>query len=325
MSETGILKSGDKVTPEISVVIPCYGSAAVLPELIERLTRELEKRKTGYEIVLVNDCSPDGLAEIAPRIAEGNRFVRYIELMYNIGQHRAIMCGLAHSKGRFVITMDDDLQHHPEEIHKLLDRITEDPTIDAVFGAYETKKHSLSRNLGSRFVRFIDAIIFGKPKHLKMSSFRCLRRELVDALVLNRTRYPVIGPLILKNTRRIVNVSVRHEPRAAGDSNYTAIRLTRMVLDNVLNFSSLPLQMISLLGVAVAALSFLILLVFITGYIFKGRTVPGWTSLFLAVNFYAGLLLLAVGVMGEYLIRIIGESKGEPLYVVRREIGGNRE
>jgi polyisoprenyl-phosphate glycosyltransferase len=307
---------------EISVVIPCYGSASILPELIDRLTKELESRKVGYEIILVNDCSSDNLAEVAPNLVQTRPALRYIELMYNIGQHRALMCGLARAKGRFVVTMDDDLQHPPEEIHKLIDRLANDPGLDAVFGSYDIKRHSFIRNVGSQFIRFINKIIFRKPPGLEMSAFRCLRRELVDALVLNRTHYPVIGPLLLKNTRRIVNVKVRHESRSCGSSTYNAVRLLRTLLDNILNFSSLPLQIISMIGVGVAVLSFLLNLGFVIEYIVKGSSVPGWTSLFLAMNFYAGLVLLAIGVIGEYLIRILGESKDEPLYIVRREMSG---
>jgi glycosyltransferase involved in cell wall biosynthesis len=238
-----------------------------------------------------------------------------------VGQFRALMCGFAHARGRYVVTMDDDLQHPPEEIEKLYRHLVEHPELDAVFGAYVAKQHSSGRNLGSLFVRTINTYIFHKPRDLVMSAFRCLRRELVDALLAHQTRYPVIGPLILSSTRRIANVSVKHDPRRHGVSNYRLSRLVRTTLDNVLNFSALPLQVISIIGVAVAGISFLLGVVFLAIRLLHGTAPTGWTSLFLAINFYGGLSLLAVGVIGEYLVRILGESKGQPLYIVRRRTG----
>lgn len=311
----------DTQAPELSVVIPCYRTEQALPQLLARLQQSLEALGRPYEIILVDDCSPDGTAVVAAREVARHPHVRYIELMFNVGQFRALMCGFAHARGRYVVTMDDDLQHPPEEIGKLYQHLLAHPELDAVFGAYITKKHSSGRNLGSLLVRTVNTYIFGKPPGLVMSSFRCLRRELVDTLLAHRTRYPVIGPLILSSTRRIANVPVQHDARRHGVSNYRLGRLIRATLDNVLNFSALPLQVISMVGVGVAAISFIMGAVFLAIRLLRGTGATGWTSLFLAVNFYGGLSLLAVGIIGEYLIRILGESKGQPLYIVRRQLG----
>ena len=308
------------VSPELSVVIPCYGTAAAMPELLERLEATLRELGTSFEVILVDDCSPDSLDSVFESLEARFPFARYLQLMFNVGQFRALMCGLAHARGRFVVTMDDDLQHPPEEIPKIYRHLRENPRIDAVFGAYTSKQHSGGRNLGSLLIRAVNTHIFRKPPSLKMSSFRCMRRELVDTLLANRTRYPVIGPLILSSTRRIENIDVLHDPRKHGQSNYSLTRLIRTTLDNILNFSALPLQIISIAGVGISALSFLVGSVYFVVHMIRGGGVPGWTSLFIAINFYAGLGLLAVGVIGEYLIRILGESKGQPLYVVRRRI-----
>ncbi len=311
--------------PELSVVIPCYGTAAILPELLARLDAALAMLGVTYEMVLVDDCAHDGLnraiADELPRYPH----LRYIELMFNAGQFRALICGMTEARGRYVVTMDDDLQHPPEEIGKLYRHLRQSPHLDAVFGAYERKRHSGGRNLGSLFIRTIDTYIFHKPRDLVMSSFRCLRRELVDALLRNQTRYPVIGPLILSTTRRIENVTVRHDARKLGASNYTWPKLIRTTLDNVLNFSSLPLQVIAIGGVCVSMLSFALAAIYIVIHLVGGHSVPGWTSLFLAINFYAGLGLLSVGIVGEYLVRILGETRGQPLYVVRRRMDGGHE
>ena len=316
----------DTHAPELSVVIPCYGGAQALPELLSRLDAALNELGAASEIVLVDDCSPDGLALAVQRELPAYPRLRYIELMFNTGQFRALMCGLANARGSHVITMDDDLQHPPEEIAKLYGHLRDHPELDAVFGAYERKQHSGGRNLGSWLLRMVNTWIFHKPPGLVMSSFRCLRRELVDALLANHTRYPVIGPLILSSTRRIGNVTVRHDARKHGRSNYSVPRLVRATLDNILSFSSLPLQIISVAGVCISFLSFAIGGIYAIAHIVRGGGVPGWTSLFLAVNFYAGLGLLSVGIAGEYLVRIIGESRGQPLYVVRRRLeGGSRQ
>ncbi len=294
----------------------------MLPELLDRLHGALEQLDASYEIVLVDDCAGDSLDAVVERELPRHPHVRYIELMFNAGQFRALMCGLAHARGQYVVTMDDDLQHPPEEIGKLYRHLRDAPHLDAVFGAYEQKQHSTGRNLGSVFLRTVNTWIFHKPPQLVMSSFRCLRRPLVDTLLANHTRYPVIGALILSSTRRIENVTVRHDARKYGRSNYSLLKLIRATLDNILSFSSLPLQAISLLGVCVALLSFVLGGVYLLIHLIGGSGVPGWTSLFLAINFYAGLGLLSVGVAGEYLLRILGESRGQPLYVVRREIDG---
>jgi glycosyltransferase involved in cell wall biosynthesis len=310
-------------TPELSVVVPCYGGAKALPELLSRLDTTLNTLGVVSEVVLIDDCSPDGLALAVQRELPRYPRLRYVELMFNTGQFRALMCGFAQARGRYVITMDDDLQHPPEEIGKLYEYLRNSPHLDAVFGAYEKKQHSGGRNLGSWLLRMINTWIFHKPPGLIMSSFRCLRRELVDALLANHTRYPVIGPLILSSTRRIENVTVRHDARKYGRSNYSVPRLVRATLDNILSFSSLPLQLISIAGVCVSFLSFAIGGAYAIAHFIRGAGVPGWTSLFLAVNFYAGLGLLSVGIAGEYLVRIIGESRGQPLYVVRRRLEGS--
>lgn len=319
----GGMKADNPELPELSVVIPCYGAAKALPELLSRLDTALRTLHVTYEILLIDDCAPDGLALAVQREMPHYPRLRYIELMFNTGQFRALMCGFAHARGRYVLTMDDDLQHPPEEIGKLYEHLRNAPHLDAVFGAYEVKRHSADRNLGSWLVRVVNTWIFHKPPNLVMSSFRCLRRELVLALLANQTRYPVIGPLILSSTRRIENVTVRHDARKYGKSNYNFAKLVRATFDNVLSFSSLPLQIISIGGVCISLLSFALAAVYAIEHIIRGGGVPGWTSLFLVINFYAGLGLLSVGVVGEYLIRILGESRGQPLYVVRRQINGS--
>jgi polyisoprenyl-phosphate glycosyltransferase len=241
--------------------------------------------------------------------------------MFNVGQFRATICGLKHAKGKYVVTMDDDLQHPPEEIGKLYARLRDDQALDAVMGIYQEKRHSLIRRFGSSLLAFVNNRVFRQVPGVRTSSFRCLRRAFVETVLANQTHYPVIGPLILSSTHRLSNVTVRHDMRQNGDSSYSLFRLISSTLDNILSFSSLPLQLISLIGICVSFLSFGIGLVYLFLHLFRRGGVIGWTSLFLSINFYGGLILLSIGLIGEYLIRIFNESKRQPLYVVRTTIG----
>jgi glycosyltransferase involved in cell wall biosynthesis len=304
---------------ELSVVIPCFRSAAVMPDLLFQLDQILKELACKCEVILVDDCSPDNLRQVAMQELEKYPNLHYVELMFNVGQFRALMCGLAKSKGQFVVTMDDDLQHPPSEIKKLYSFLHDHPELDAVFGQYEQKKHSWIRNLGSLLKTKIHIHTFRQPPGLFMSAFRCLRRPLVDALLTNRTHYPVLGPLILSTTRRIKNVTVIHHERRHGRSGYNFFRLISATLDNILSFSSLPLKVISGFGICISFFSFLLGLIYFGIYFVQDSGVLGWTSLFLAINFYGGILLLALGIIGEYLVRIFGESKGQPLYIIRSD------
>lgn len=238
--------------------------------------------------------------------------------MYNVGQFRALQCAFEAAKGKYIVTLDDDLQHPPEEISKLYDAIKNNFEIDAVFGKYKEKKHSLFRNLGSLFIKFINEKIYGKPKNLSMSAFRILRRELVDTIIAHRTISPVLGAIILKSTKRIINVEVVHAERKHGKSNYSFVKLLKTTFDNILNFSSLPLQIISMIGIFVSLVSFLISIVLFIRHFWAGSVVAGWTSIMVLLNFYAGLILISLGLIGEYLIRILMEVNGTPHYKIKK-------
>lgn len=302
---------------EISVVIPCYNSQKAIKELNERLYACLESLKVEYEIIYVNDHSKDNTLEELKLLVQTGAHIKIIDLMFNVGQFRALYCGLNNAKGKYIVTIDDDLQHPPEEIIKLYSTIKERSDIDAVFGRYEEKKHSLFRNVGTALIKFINEKLYGKPTHLTMSSFRIMRRELVETVLNHKTISPVLGAIILKSTQRIINVDVRHDLRKYGKSNYSLAKLLKTTLDNALNFSSMPLQIISSIGIIVSIVSFLISVFYLLRYFFSDISVPGWTSLMVLLNLYAGLILISLGLIGEYLIRILMEVNGTPMYKIR--------
>lgn len=304
---------------DISIVIPCYNSEKSLPELIERINKILSIDYS-FEIICVNDCSKDKTMETLTVLSEQYTQLKVIDLVYNVGQFRSLMCGLEYASGDIVITIDDDLQHRPEDILLLVNHLKNNENLDVVIGAYKEKKHSFYRNFGTFIIRIINEKIFNKPKNLKTSSFRAINAIVVKAIIAHTTKFPVVGPIILSVTNKIENIEIEHCERKYGRSGYRFSRLLSLTFDNILNFSSLPLKYISIFGVFIALISLFISLFFVLKYLFVGISVPGWTSLIIFINFYSGLILLSIGVIGEYLIRILKESNGSPRYSIRKKI-----
>lgn len=304
----------------VSVVIPCYNSSRSLPELIERIDQSMKSNNFKYEVVCVNDCSKDNTMEVLRLLSSQYQNLRVIDLVFNVGQFKTLLCAMEHCRGDYVVTMDDDLQHKPEDIPLLVNALEENPTLDVVIASYKSKKHKIYRNAGTLLIRWVDKRIFNKPDHLKTSSFRAMRKVFVDSLVAHKTQFPVIGPLILSLTRQIQNVEVEHQPRKYGKSNYKLSKLISTTFDNVLNFSSLPLKSLGIIGVFSATLSVFIALFFFIKYLVVGTSVQGWTSLIILLNFYSGLILLSIGIIGEYLIRILKESNNSPRYCIREKL-----
>ncbi len=304
-----------------SIVIPCYRSQRSLPELVKRIDATLAPRGELFEVVLVNDASPDGTWATIEELAAAYPFVVGIDMLRNGGQYRAILCGLESVRGRWVILMDDDLQHPPEQIPKLIEAMTEDPNVDCVMGRYRVKHHSVVRNLGSAMVRRLDTLLYGKPKELVGSSFQIMTRRLADALTRHRTVNPIILPLIYRTTRRIRNVVVEHNPRAHGESGYRFSALVRLVINNVLSASNLPLRLVSILGFCSALGSLVLAGYYLFAYLARSISVPGFATQVLLIIFFGGMTLLSVGLVGEYLIRILDEVRGPPRFVVRAHIG----
>jgi dolichol-phosphate mannosyltransferase/undecaprenyl-phosphate 4-deoxy-4-formamido-L-arabinose transferase len=272
-----------------------------------------------YEIIFVDDASPDDSWKILQQMRFKDHRVKIIQHTRNFGQHKATLCGLQYSKGDFVITMDDDLQHPPEEIPKLIETIKKNDEIDAVFASYESKQHSWFRNLGANAINAITSYVFIKNKGLKLTSFRIMRRPIVNELENARYHNPRIGQLLLRITHRITNVQVKHHPRKLGRSSYSFRRLVSDSLDNILSNSSLPLQIVSYVGFGSSLLSVVLSLYYLYKYLFVGIIVPGWTTIILLLLFFFGILFFSLGIVGEYLIRILREVQGFPKSIIRKK------
>ena len=306
--------------PKYSVVIPVYKSEKTLDEICARIISVFEDIiQKPVEIILVDDASPDNSWFKMKALHQKDQRIKIIRLARNFGQHNALMCGLKHASGDYIITMDDDLQHPPEEIPKMVKCMLDNPELDAVFGKYDSKKHSWWRNLGSNVMRRIMLSIFNLDKKYKGSSFRLIKASIVHEIITTTTYKPRIGQLILLSTNSIGNVTVRHDPRLYGTSGYSLSKLVKDFINNILNNSVILLRITSIMGFSSAALSVVLALYFLIKYFTVGITVSGFTSIVLINLFYFGVILFSLGVVGEYLIKILFETKGYPQFVIKQK------
>jgi glycosyltransferase involved in cell wall biosynthesis len=300
-----------------SVVVPVYNSS-VLEELATRIHAVFAALpETEYEIIFVDDASPDPRVwPILEDLARYSGQVRAIQLTRNFGQQPATLCGLAEARGEFVITMDDDLQHAPEDIPKFLDLTG----WDIVIGQFDRKRHSLFRRLTSRAKGYFDQLILGKPKGIQMSAFRMLSRTVVDGVLSIRTPHPFLPALMFHVSQNVIGVRVGHSSRREGRSGYTIWKLMRVFSHLLINNSSLVLRLVGNLGILFAGVSFLMAALVIYQKLAYSVSVRGWTSLLATQLLIGGLLLFSVGIVGEYLIRIIESSERKPTYFIRRRM-----
>lgn len=309
--------SGESLV-DVSIVVPCYRSGAWLRALVGRIAAALEPLDLTFEVLLINDASPDNTWPVICGLAADYPFVRGFDMLFNVGQFRGTICGFEHARGALIVTIDDDLQHPPEEIPALVTAICNHPEIDCVIGAYrDGKRHNLIRNFGSAVWSRMNELLYFKPRELRMTSFRIMRRQVAEAICAHGTSKPIVGPLLMRSTRRIMNVPVAHHPRQAGRSGYSLRRMLRLTLDNLISGSTLPLKLVSSLGLLSATASFCLGCYYFVQYIRGAVAVPGFATLVLLITFFGGLTLLSIGILGEYVIRIIHEVGRPPRYVVR--------
>jgi dolichol-phosphate mannosyltransferase/undecaprenyl-phosphate 4-deoxy-4-formamido-L-arabinose transferase len=298
----------------VSIVIPVYDSPE-LDTLTTRIEDVLAAAGERYEIVFVDDGSRD--ARIWPaleRLSRDRPRVRAVQLTRNFGQQAATLCGLREARGDVVITMDDDLQFDPGDIPALLAHGDHDIAI----GQLVQREHHLFRRMASAAKGVFDRIVIGKPKGLRLSSFRLLSRTVVDGVLAMRTPNPFLPALMFHVSKDVIGVPVRHSRRFSGRSGYTLRKLIGMFGNLVLNNSSILLRVAALTGIFFALVSFALAGIVIYRKLVYHTSVQGWTSLFAATMLIGGLLLVSVGIIGEYLIRIIESSEAKPTYFVRR-------
>lgn len=309
----------------VSFVIPCYRSEATLPGVIEEIKETMKKLEDYvYEVVLVNDCSPDDTFSCIRKLCRENDNITGIDLAKNFGQHSALMAGFHYVRGDIVVCLDDDGQTPADEVDKLLAGIEDGA--DVVYAKYHHKHHSGFRNWGSHVNELMTRVMLGKPKDLFLSSYFAARRFVVEEMIRYEYAYPYVIGLVLRTTKNIINVEVEHRDRQAGTSGYTLGKLLSLWFNGFTAFSVKPLRIATVSGAGCAFVGFLYGIYTIIKKIFINPPglVTGFSALMSVLVFMGGMLMLMMGLVGEYMGRMYISMNNSPQYVIR-EMTGERK
>ncbi len=304
---------------KVSFVIPCYRSEHTLPGVvaeIEDTMRTLEQYQ--YDILLINDCSPDHTFEVIRKLCQEDSHIKGIDFARNFGQHSALMAGLRYSDGDYVVCLDDDGQTPADEAGKLLAALEEG--YDAVYAKYDHKQHSKFRNLGSSVNEHMTRIMLEKPAELYISSYFAVKRFVVEDMVRYENSYPYVIGLVLRATKNIANVSVKHREREVGVSGYTLRKLVELWFNGFTAFSVKPLRVATVLGSVSAGAGFLYGIYTIVKRLLIPDVPVGFSSLMSALVFFGGMIMLMLGLIGEYIGRIYISLNNSPQYVIREKL-----
>ncbi|MBT6400405.1 MAG: glycosyltransferase family 2 protein [Verrucomicrobia bacterium] len=312
------LDYGNKA-PEISVIVPVYKSAEILEAFHARLCLALAGLGQSYEVIYIDDASPGDEWSVLDRIAETNKFVRCIQLSKNVGQALATLCGFQLAQGSVVVTLDDDLQHPPEEIPTLLGGLADD--VDVVFGVPNIRQHSKLRNFASAVVHRLNKLLLGVRKDVTLSSFRAVRRHVVDGLNELSPVRPVVSNLLIELTERVSNVEYPHHPRHRGKSSYSLKKLIAMSADVIVGPSTLALRVLGVFGSLGLLVSLLGTAFSLFRYFSGGIGVPGWLSTILLLLFLAALNALFAALFGLFLVRILEGVRKQRPFLIRQSAG----
>lgn len=308
-----------------SFVIPCYKTSEIIFEMLEGIREQMYLMdKKDIEVILVNDATPDSGVTIQrlKKVSATYDFVKVIDLAKNVGQHNATMAGLNYASGDVIISMDDDMQTHPSQLEKLLLEL--EKGYDIVYGHYPEKKHSGFRNFGS-WVNYMSVrILIGKPKELKTSSFWAIKKFVKDEATRYQNSYTYLQGLFLRITRNISSVPVEHFERKIGESNYSFKKLVKL-WSSIIGFSIVPLRLAIYIGYLFSGIGIVGAVVILLRKLFAPAMAMGWPSLMIAICFFAGINLLFLGLVGEYVGRMFLGINKTPQYVVRRIIENGQE
>lgn len=307
----------------LSVVIPVYNSAEMLPGLVDRLGRVLEQVASAFEVILINDGSRDASWQIIKQLSRKHAWVVGIDFMRNYGQHNALLSGIRIARYPLIVTMDDDLQHPPEEIPTLLSGL--DAGLDVVYGTPLHPQHGLWRDLASSVTKYALQSTMSAETASQVSAFRVFRTRVRDAFENYRGSSAAIDVLLTWGTTRFGAVPVRHEPRASGVSNYTFRKLVTHALNMVTGFSTVPLHLATIVGFAFILFGILVLIYVIGRYLITGGSVPGFPFLASIIVIFSGAQLFALGIFGEYLARMHFRLLDRPTYLIREKITSDND
>lgn len=309
--------------PSVSVVVPVYNSQGTLAELVAGLQAVLPTMAEGFEVILVNDGSRDRSWHVIRELTERYTFVRGIDLMRNYGQHSALLAGIRSASNEVIVTMDDDLQHPPEEIGPLLAKLADG--VDVVYGVPQHEQHGILRDLASQLTKLTLQNAMGAETARHISAFRAFRSRLRESFVNYQGSFVSIDVLLTWGTTRFTAVAVRHEPRRIGASNYTVSKLMIHAVNMITGFSTLPLQLASMIGFGCTLLGILLFLYVVGRYALQGGGVPGFAFLASVITIFSGAQLFALGIIGEYLARAHFRLLDKPAYAVRLDTTLHKE
>jgi len=302
------------LTIDISIVVPVYRSQETIPELHRRLVAVLEGNQLSFEIVFVEDCGGDNSWEVINQVSAEDTRVKGVRLSRNYGQHNALLCGIREAQGNVIITLDDDLQNPPEEIPKLLAALH--TGYDVVYGFPQAQTHGFLRNLASRVTKLALRSAMGAETAGKASAFRAFKGHLKDSFADYRSPAVNIEVLLTWGTTKFGHVLVRQDPRATGESGYTLRKLVVHAVNMATGFSTLPLQIASVLGIAFSLLGVAILAYVLVRYLISGSVVPGFSFIASIIAIFSGAQLFCLGIIGEYLARMHSRTMERPMYNV---------
>ena len=307
---------------KVSFVIPCYRSEATLSLVVEEIQEKMKSLdRYEYDIFLVNDCSPDKTLDVIRRLCRENDNIYGIDFARNFGQHSALMAGLRHSDGDYVVCLDDDGQTPASEVDRLLESLEEGH--DAVYAEYEHKQHSAFRNFGSRINERMLRTMLGKPKELYISSYFAVKRFVVEDMVKYENSYPYVIGLVLRATRNISNVTVDHRERKSGVSGYNLGKLLGLWFNGFTAFSVKPLRIATAVGGFSAVMGFLYGIYTVIKRFINPDVPMGFSALMASLVFFGGMIMLMLGLIGEYIGRVYISLNNSPQYVIREKINFN--
>jgi glycosyltransferase involved in cell wall biosynthesis len=320
MSERGTRSLDDRVS-SVSIVVPVYDGSQTLAALLDRIERTLVGIGLPFEVIAVNDGSRDDSWRVIQEETSRRPWLVGIDLSRNFGQHNALLCGIRAAHYETVVTLDDDLQNPPEEIPRLLDLLASG--YDVVYGSPEQERHGFWRDMASQVTKLVLGKVLGAETARQVSGFRALKTDLRSAFDDYSGPSVNLDVLLTWATTRFGAVKVRHDPRQLGASNYTFRKLTAHALNMLTGFSTVPLQMASVLGFALTAFGLVLLVFVMTRYVVQGVTVPGFTFLATVIVIFSGAQLFTLGVIGEYLARMHFRVMRQPSYSIRRQVGAD--
>jgi undecaprenyl-phosphate 4-deoxy-4-formamido-L-arabinose transferase len=308
---------------ELSIIIPVFNSENTITILCEEIISALSSFLHPFEIILVNDCSSDGSWKKIIEVSKSSKYIVGVNLRKNSGEDNAVMAGLTISKGNIIVLMDDDLQHNPKDIIKLYGECKSG--YDVCFANFNIKKQSVFKNISSRINGKLMEFLLKKPKHIYLSSFKAIKRDIVNEIINFSGSFPYVNGIILTITNNLTQLNVEHFERKEGISNYNKKRMLSLFLKSLTGFSIAPLRIAIYAGFGASLFGFGLIIKYLIDYYYHRDYVQGWTSVVVLIIFFGGLILMSLGIIGEYIGRIYLSINNKPQYSIAEVIGNNED